>query len=107
MRNLLALIGFMVVLFAGLGWYFNWYTFNIKASTDGKVNIVGDVDTKKMTDDARKFGEKFGNAVQNTAPLQPQPVGFMGPPLPSDMPSMPSKPATGTTIHLQVPAPNR
>ena len=104
MRNLLALIGFMVVLFAGLGWYFNWYTFNIKASTDGKVNIVGDVDTKKMTDDARKFGEKFGNAVQNTAPPQPQPVGFMGPPLPSDMPS---KPATGTTIHLQVPGPNR
>ena len=36
MRNLLALVGFIVVMFAGLGWYFNWYSFNIKASTDGK-----------------------------------------------------------------------
>ena len=66
MRNLFALIGAAIVLFAGLGWYLGWYTFALEPSANGKQRIQLDVDTDKMTDDVGKFGKTVGSAVQGT-----------------------------------------
>ncbi|HET6575151.1 MAG TPA: hypothetical protein VFG68_16205 [Fimbriiglobus sp.] len=87
MRNLLALIGAAVVLFAGLGWYLGWYTFALGPSAGGKQRLQLDVDTGKLTDDVERFGKSIGSAVQRAKddPAKAQPADFVGPPLPPDM----------------------
>ena len=89
MRNLFALIGAAIVLFAGLGWYLGWYTFALEPSANGKQRIQLDVDTDKLTDDVGKFGKTIGSAVQGTKddPSKAKPSEFVGPPLPPDMPT--------------------
>src|SRR5262245_1157615 len=39
MRNLLALVGLLVVGFAIVGWYCGWYTVSINREPDGNLNI--------------------------------------------------------------------
>lgn len=53
MRNLLALVGLVVVLFLGLGWYLDWYSFRpAPVLTDpGRKTYTIDINTKKITDD--------------------------------------------------------
>jgi hypothetical protein len=89
MRNLLALIGAVVVLFAGLGWYLGWYTFALEPSVNGKQRIQLDVDTDKLTGDVERFGKTIGSAVQRAKDdsSNGQPGEFVGPPLPPDMPT--------------------
>ena len=87
MRNMLALIGLIVVAFAGLGWYFGWYTFIVTPGSDGRVKFQGDLDTKKIVDDARKAGETVNNVVQNSQPKPGDQSDFVGPPLPDSMKS--------------------
>ena len=57
MRNLLALIGAVVVAFVGLGWYLGWYSFALSPSGDGKQRIQVDVDTNKIAEDAKRAGQ--------------------------------------------------
>ncbi len=89
MRNLLALIGAVVVLFAGLGWYLGWYKFALEPGANGNQRIQIDLDTHKIADDVEKAGKTVGSAVQGAAGKgeQPkvQPAEFVGPPLPPDM----------------------
>jgi hypothetical protein len=89
MRNLLALIGAAIVLFAGLGWYLGWYTFALEPSVNGKQRIQFDVDTGKMTGDVEQFGKTIGSAVQRAKDdsSKGQSGEFVGPPLPPDMPT--------------------
>lgn len=58
MRNILALIGFAVVLFLGLGYYLEWYS--ISSSSD---NFEIDVNKKKIVDDADAVKRKAGEVV--------------------------------------------
>lgn len=83
MRNLLSLVGFLVVLFAGLGWYLGWYNFSFQPGTDGKVHIQGSIDARKMGDDGKKFTDTVGKAIQNFS--QNQSNTQMGPPLPPEL----------------------
>lgn len=53
MRNLLALIGLVVVLFFGMGWYFQWYTFAVQPSDNGQQRIELNVNTQKIVTDAK------------------------------------------------------
>ncbi|MGL6074226.1 MAG: hypothetical protein ACRC8S_08700 [Fimbriiglobus sp.] len=106
MKNLLAFVGFVVVGFAGLGWYLGWYNLNVKTGADGKLNVSGDIDTKAITEDAKKFGQKVGKVIQNeTDP------GFVGPPSPADLKKPETKPASGISvttpqgIQISVPGP--
>lgn len=99
MRNLLALIGAVVVLFVGLGWYLGWYSFTLSPGTEGKQRLQVDVDTKKITDDAKKVGQAANNVIQSAtkdeqkgAPL----ADFVGPPVPDDLPARQPK-------QLQIP----
>jgi hypothetical protein len=89
MRNLLALIGAALVLFAGLGWYLGWYKFALEPGANGNQRIQIDLDTHKIAEDVEKAGKTVGSAVQGaTKAEQPsaQPADFVGPPLPPDMP---------------------
>ena len=88
MRNLLALIGLAVVVFFGAGWYFGWYAFNVERGSDGKLKILGDVDTNKIAEDAKKLSERVGQIANETPATKPQtddkkPLeGLVGPPTP-------------------------
>ena len=92
MRNILALIGLIVVVFVGAGWYFKWYQFVVTPSLDGKQHIQVEVDTKRIGEDAKKFGETVNSAVQNAQ--KDGKTEFVGPPLPEGM-SKPATPPTG------------
>lgn len=58
MKNLLALIGLVVVLVAGLGWYLGWYKLSAES---GHVKV--DVDTKEIREDLNKGREAVGNIL--------------------------------------------
>lgn len=82
MRNLLALIGALVVGFGGLGWYLGWYKVHVTKAPDGNLRIEADVDTKKVTTDAGdafKKGSEFVNEriekANEVKPAQPGPAG--------------------------------
>ena len=86
MKNLLALIGLVVVVFLVGGAYFGWYSFSSRTGLDGRSQYQFDVDTNKIKDDARHAAERVGGAAAPAAKpapaLAPLPPGVMGPPAP-------------------------
>ena len=91
MRNLLALIGALVVGFGGLGWYLGWYKVHVAKAPDGNLRIETDVDTKKVGSDAQKLGQTIGEAVEKGT--QNQKAAEAGPPV--NMPGPVTAPQTG------------
>ena len=82
MRNLLALIGALVVGVGGLGWYLGWYKVHVAKAPDGNVRIETDVDAKKVASDASDLLKKGSDAVNQqiekaneAKPAQPGPPG--------------------------------
>src|SRR5262249_30012137 len=65
MKNTLALIGLVVVLAVGLGWYFGWYQFSTKPGEDGHRTINVDVNTKKIIEDEQNLQTKVTGAISN------------------------------------------
>lgn len=65
MRNLLALIGLMVVIFFGVGYMRGWYTFSFTTSSDGKTDVNVKVDTVKVRNDASEGATKVGEAIES------------------------------------------
>jgi len=65
MRNLFSLIGFVVVLFLGLGWYLGWYKLDWTTSSDGKTRVQFDVDTKKVSGDVRDGAHRAEELIDN------------------------------------------
>ena len=63
MRNILALIGALVVGFAALGWYLEWYKIGTKPGSDGHREINVDLDTKKIIEDEQNLQKKVTGAV--------------------------------------------
>ena len=113
MKNLLALVGLVVVGFAGLGWYLGWYKLSVKSTTDGKYNVAGDVDSRKITDDVKNFGKKVGKVLNDETPAAPTTSGtsFVGPPLPASLLPPPTNDAHGPgitiPIEITLPSPRR
>jgi hypothetical protein len=83
MRNLLALLGLVLVLFFGIGYFRGWYTLNFATSADGSMyNITIGVFRQKVggdIDDGRKWAgdkiDQFKSPSTTTPPGQPNPVG--------------------------------
>ncbi len=63
MKNMLALIGLVVVLVAGLGWYLGWYQVGVEPGADGHSKINVDVNRKKIIEDEQNLQKKVTGAV--------------------------------------------
>lgn len=83
MRSLFSLVGFVVVVFLGAGWYFNWYKLDWSTGVDGKTKVQFDVDTNKVTDDLKKGVQKGGELIDGLktkpATVPPPDSNFVGP----------------------------
>ena len=73
MRNLLALVGLLVVVFAAVGWYCGWYKISVNREPDGNLQIKTNVDTDKVVNDSSAFFEKVGQLVGERGEKSPQP----------------------------------
>ena len=67
MKNILALVGLVIVLFAGLGWYLGWYKVATEPAADGHRKINVDLDTKKITTDIKTGTQKVGDVIHPEA----------------------------------------
>jgi hypothetical protein len=63
MRNLLALVGLVVVVFVVVGYSRGWYSFSVTAGSDGKSKIEVDLDKSRIANDGRAAGQKVGDLV--------------------------------------------
>ncbi len=87
MRNILALIGALVIGFAVAGWYCGWYQVGVTKSADGNLRVETNVNTKKVADDASTawkkvettVGQQLDKNVPET-PVAPTPVATPAPP---------------------------
>lgn len=62
MRNLLALLGAVIVAFAVVGWYLKWYSVESDPTHAGHTVHIG-IDKEKIGKDLNKGGEKLQNAI--------------------------------------------
>jgi hypothetical protein len=67
MRNILALIGLVVVILAIAGWYLGWYKLSYTTTPDGTLKIQTDVDTKKVGSDSSEIFKNVGSAISSQA----------------------------------------
>lgn len=67
MRNLLALIGLLVVGVVVIGWYCGWYTLTVTKGTDGNAEIKTTVNTEKVGADTSSFFDRVGKLVREQA----------------------------------------
>src|SRR4051812_12450038 len=63
MKNLLALVGLLVVGVGGLGWYLGWYQIGSDPAPSGHRHINVDVNTAKITQDLQKGQKKVGELI--------------------------------------------
>jgi hypothetical protein len=113
MRNLLALIGLLVVGGAAAGWYLGWYKLSYSRTDDGTLQIKTDVDTKKASHDASEavknvgaaIGEHVGKAAQDAKSAPDAPAGATpGPVTPSQNSALnPLAPAPVAPVTPAVP----
>ncbi len=85
MRNLLALMAFAVLVFAGVGWYRDWYEVTTKAADAGRHSVQIDFDRSKIMADVekgiQKLEEKKQEYTAGTAWAEQTPT-TVGPPKP-------------------------
>jgi hypothetical protein len=101
MRNLLALLGLAIVVFAGLGWYLGWYHVAVAPAADGHKKVEFDVNTSKLQTDVSAGldkGKQLVDSFRKDSPTPPTAPAegskdFVGPPKPSNLP--PATPPTG------------
>src|SRR5262245_21896616 len=67
MRNILALIGALVVGVGGVGWYLGWYKLSFSKGTDGNPEMTTTVDTKKVVQDTEQGAKQLGAFVADQA----------------------------------------
>jgi hypothetical protein len=65
MRNLLALLAAVLLIFAGLGWYLDWFKLKTQPAEPGHHNVSIDIDKKKITDDIQKGEQKLHQMLDN------------------------------------------
>ena len=64
MKNLLAFLAAAVLVFAGVGWYFNWFQINTSAAAAGHHAFSIDLNGDKMSSDVKQGAEKVVDAVE-------------------------------------------
>jgi len=72
MRNLLALVAFLVVAFLGAGWYLGWYKLTPVATTPGHRSYTIDINAKKISDDVHKGVKKGSEKLNDFLESEPE-----------------------------------
>ena len=67
MRNLLALIGAVVVVGGGLAWYRGWISLGKIESTSGKTSINLDINKDKAINDIKAGKDKVNQVIDDAA----------------------------------------
>lgn len=78
MKNMLALVGLVIVGFLGVGWYLDWYKAKTTLTPSGR-HIEAEVNTPKITQDLSKAKEKVRDILtKETDKVQnlPSPPSF-------------------------------
>lgn len=78
MRNLLALVGLLVVGFAGIGWYCGWYKLSVGKGQNGNLQIETEVQTTKVVEDSSSFFQKVGKMAGEQIQKNGQPTSTPG-----------------------------
>ena len=71
MKNLLALVGLVVVSAAGLGWYLGWYQIGTEPASSGHRHIHVDVNTAKISQDLETSQKKVGELLHPEGKASP------------------------------------
>ena len=64
MKNLLALVGALVVTFAVAGWYLGWYQIQSTPTPSGHREVDVDLNAQKIRDDLQRSAEKIEKVIQ-------------------------------------------
>jgi hypothetical protein len=102
-KNILALIGLVVVAFAGAGWYLGWYQVGVQQDGQGHQQLKIQVDSSRVQDDLKKGKEKLVVVMdQKTgAVTQAPPAVAQQPPAPTTQTwSVPLVPRSVGEIHV-------
>jgi hypothetical protein len=67
MRNLLAFLMLLLLVFAGLGWYLDWFKVRSAPGTDGHTTLSIDVNTVKAYTDVSKAAHKGAELLDKKA----------------------------------------
>jgi hypothetical protein len=100
MRNLLALVGAALVVFAVVGWYRGWYQLESEPGAGGQRDVKIEINGPKIQKDLHQGTKKLENVLENkaksgqpvTPPAPPQAVQF---PPPGPVLGAPSAPPPG------------
>ena len=65
MKNLLALLGLVIVVFGAVGWHQGWYKLNVSRNTDGTLRVQTDVNTSRAGEDLQVWGHNVGEWIKN------------------------------------------
>lgn len=125
MKNILTMAATGLVIFAGLGWYLDWYKVKRTASADGKQHISIDLNTNRIGADLQRGREQVtqylnqGGFPSPTPPAQPpsaqpyptqpyqQPFPYQQQPYPTSYPpAYPNQSAPGSYPPPTYPQPN-
>ncbi len=64
MRNLLAFLATAVLVFLGLGWYLNWYSFRSVPADPGHRSYTIELNSDKISRDISKGEDKLSHALE-------------------------------------------
>ena len=103
MKNMLALVGAVVVLVGGLGWYLGWFKFGAEQGTPGHPKFNVEVESDKIKADLKKGKETVGEFIKDhengkgvpgtTTSNSPHPLPGVGFEVPSQLlPKLPDVP---------------
>lgn len=86
MKNFLALVGGLVLILAGVGWYKGWYSIN-RQQQNGQSGLTIAIDTGKIKEDLADGKEKLrdlfkGETKPGQEEAEPKASEIMGPPEP-------------------------
>jgi hypothetical protein len=84
MRNLLSMAAAGLVIFAGIGWYMDWYKIQRSPGADGHDTIRIDVNTPEIRKDIANAREKVGEVLGANIPGQT--TGYPAPQIPQQSP---------------------
>ena len=68
MKNTLAVIALVVIAFAAVGWYLNWYGINLVPTQDGHHKVTIDLNTPRITQDLQKGREQVVKLLKKDDP---------------------------------------